>query len=78
MVAEFYVWTSTLGAQIAPAALVQAAMDLPGVVGVDGPAFTFTDLTPTQFATLGDLTIDVVETPDVCSLAAPEPNATRR
>ena len=62
---RFAVWTQTLGAQIAPSALVEAARSVIGVVGVDGPAFAFTDLPATSFAVLGQLTVSIVEVSDV-------------
>ena len=65
VLAQFAVWGQVLGAQIAPSALVEAVRAVPGVVGVIGPAFAFTDLPDTHFATLGELTIDVEETPNV-------------
>jgi phage-related baseplate assembly protein len=63
--AQFDVWGQNLGAQIAPTALVEAVRAIPGVVGVTGPAFAFTDLPATSFAQLGELTLDVEEAPNV-------------
>jgi phage-related baseplate assembly protein len=63
--AQFAVWSQTLGAQVAPSALVETVRGVAGVVGVDGPTFAFTDLTSTQFASLGVLTVNLVETPNV-------------
>lgn len=61
----FAVWGQTLGAQIAPSALVEAVRGVPGVVGVEGPAFAFTDLANTEFAVLGTLTVNLTEAPNV-------------
>lgn len=62
---RFAVWSSTLGAQVAPTALVEAVRSVVGVVGVIGPAFEFTDLPATAFAGIDELTINVVEAPNV-------------
>lgn len=61
---QFDAWGQVLGAQIAPSALVEAVRSVAGVVGVDGPAFDFTDLPSTAFATLGVLTLNLVEVPN--------------
>jgi len=58
-------WSLALGAQVAPSALVEAVRAIPGVIGVDGPGFDFTDLPATHFASLGEVTINIVETPNV-------------
>ncbi|MCH2165964.1 MAG: baseplate J/gp47 family protein [Marinovum sp.] len=54
-----------LGVQVAPSALIEALRQVPGIVGIDGPGFDFTDLAKTEFAQLGALVIDVVEAPNV-------------
>ena len=61
----FAEWGRELGAQIAPSALVERVRAVPGVVGVTGPGFAFSDLQQTEFAALGVLTIDVTEAPNV-------------
>lgn len=63
--AQFAIWSQKLGVQIAPSAIVEAVRNVPGVVGVDGPAFDFTDLPDTHFAQLGALTVNVTEAPNV-------------
>lgn len=63
--AQFDTWSQSLGAQIAPSALIEAVRAVPGVVGVTGPDFDFTDLGATRFATLGDLTVSLTEAPNV-------------
>lgn len=63
--AKVDLWGQNLGAQVAPSALVEAVRAVPGVVGVDGPAFAFTDLASTEFAVLGNLTINLMEAPNV-------------
>lgn len=63
--AKFDLWGQTLGTQVAPSALVEVVRAVPGVVGVDGPAFAFTDLASTEFAALGNLTVNLTEAPNV-------------
>ena len=63
--AQFDVWGKSLGAQIAPSALVEAVRGIFGVVGVTGPEFLFTDLPITSFATLGMLTVTIEEAENV-------------
>lgn len=58
-------WSQKLGAQIAPSAIVEAVRAVPGVVGIDGPGFVFTDLPAASFAALGTLTVTVEEAPNV-------------
>ncbi len=63
--AQFDLWGRSLGAQVAPSALVEAVRAVPGVAGVGGPAFAFTDLASTEFAVLGNLTVNLMEAPNV-------------
>lgn len=63
--ALFDTWGQTLGVQVAPSAVVEAVRAVPGVVGVTGPAFAFTDLGSTEFASLGNLTVTLTEAPNV-------------
>ena len=58
-------WSQIFGVQISPSALIEAVRKLPGVVGVEGPEFEFTDLGPTQFAMLGAVAVAVEVTPNV-------------
>lgn len=62
---RFSEWRSTLGAQVAPSALVEAVRTIAGVVGVTGPAFNFTDLPSTSFAGIGVLTVNIQEVANV-------------
>lgn len=62
---QFDIWGKSLGAQIAPSALVEAVRGIFGVIGVTGPEFPFTDLPITSFATLGVLTIVIEEAENV-------------
>lgn len=62
---RFNEWRLTLGAQVAPSALVEAVRMISGVVGVTGPAFNFTDLPSTSFAGIGLVTITIVEVANV-------------
>lgn len=63
--AQFDALSQVLGAQVDPSALVGAVRSVPGVVGVTGPAFDFTDLPSTSFAALGVLTLNLIEAPNV-------------
>ena len=61
----FQRWTLTLGSQIAPSAILAAVKALDGVVDVTGPGFDYTDLAATEFAGLGNVTINLVDAPNV-------------
>lgn len=62
---RFSEWRLSLGAQIAPTALVEAVRAIAGVVGVTGPAFNFTDLPSTSFAGIGLVTVNIQEVENV-------------
>lgn len=62
---RFSEWRLTLGAQVAPSALVEAVRAIAGVVGVTGPAFNFTDLPSTSFAGIGLVTVNIQEVENV-------------
>lgn len=62
---RFKAWRLTLGAQVAPSALVEAVRAIAGVVGVTGPSFSFTDLPSTSFAGIGLVTVNIQEVENV-------------
>ena len=46
-------------------AILGAVNAIPGVIDVEGPGFAYTDLGATEFATIGQLTINLIEAPNV-------------
>lgn len=58
-------WSVELGAQVSPSAILGAVNAIPGVIDVEGPGFAYTDLGATEFATIGQLTINLIEAPNV-------------
>ena len=50
-------WSVELGSQIAPSAILGTATLVDGVINVTGPGFDYTDLTATQFATIGQFSV---------------------
>lgn len=54
-------WRLSLGGQVAPSLVISAIKALPNVIDVEVGNFFYTDLAATEFAVLGDVTINLVE-----------------
>lgn len=58
-------WRLSLGGQVAPSLVIAAIKALPNVVDVEVENFNYTDLAGTEFAILGNVTVNLVEAPNV-------------
>lgn len=61
----FHNWTQRLGLRISPSHIISEVKKLPGVLDVELTGLAYTDLAKTEFAILGEFTVDVQVTPNV-------------